>query len=424
MTNGHPGYWALEKTWAESMFARAITSQRNGAKAIAPMRGRLGATANVRNGVAVIDIGGVICRTASADWADIQQIEHSAITSALDVALADESVRAICLRIDSPGGSVAGMSDLITRVKAAAAQKPMHAHVGALCASAGYWIASCAATISASADAMIGSVGVLLSVTDFSQMLSNLGIKVHAITTGEHKGTGMPGTPLTDVQKGGLQTLVDDIGALFRGAVSAGRNLTGSRLDAVCTGQLFIAQAAKQNGLIDYIENESTCITRISGGSGRVALTAGNISTERDLAMASPNHNSAELIAERSRVSSILAAFGDNDFSRAQIASGASLSEAKSAAFDAGHVANTGSVRMPGGEGLGGHAGGSSAYNGEGFSELVRAEMDRGLSQPEACRIVAKRNPQAHQAYLLETNPSPAAQAAIRERFAERGVGV
>lgn len=127
-----------------------------------------------------------------------------------------------------------------------------------------------------------------------------------------------------------------------------------------------------------------------------------------------------DIASERSRVSEILATFGDGDFARAQIASGASVAEAKAAAYDMKLQGGpAGTFTLPGVKGLGGHAaGGSTAYNGEGFSDLVRAEMDRGKSQPEACRIVAQRNPQAHMAYLLETNPNPSAQAAIRERFA------
>ena len=425
MTNG-PGLWLLERSAAEQMIAATVQRRGQAVRSAAvPGRGRRSISATA-DGVSVVDVSGIIVRTRADEWdTTIEQVTHGEILAALAAAVADESTHAIVMRINSPGGSASGFVDFAQRVRQLGAQKPITARVESLAASGGFWLASACQSISAATDALLGSVGVVLGIADFSAMFAAAGIKIHAIASGPLKATGLIGTEITPDQIASLQKLVDSTAELFVGDVRTGRRLSASQVEQITSGAVWMAGEASRLGLVDRIENYESCISRLSGTAPRVAASVGNTSSERNLDMAT-NHVSPEVTAERSRVSSILAAFGDNDFSRAQIASGASLSEAKSAAFDAGHVANTGGGRMPGNPGLGGHSRGASGgeYTGDAvadFDEAVKSEMtSNGGDRALALRTVVRRDPALHQAFVLATNKGR--ETAVREKFAAQGV--
>jgi signal peptide peptidase SppA len=171
-------------------------------------------------------------------------------------AAADPNVSAILLDVDSPGGTVAGTADLAAEVRAARRKKPVWAHIDDLGASAAYWVASQADQVFANdKTALVGSIGTLMTVYDFSAQAEKEGVKALVFATGPLKGAGAPGTPVDESQRAYFQKLVDDSQASFDAAVRTGRGMTAAELAAVRTGGVFTAAEALDLKLIDGIRS-------------------------------------------------------------------------------------------------------------------------------------------------------------------------
>lgn len=173
----------------------------------------------------------------------------------------DPNVAGILLAIDSPGGTVAGTDDLARDVKAAGRQKPVWAQIEDLGASAAYWLASQTQRIVAnSPTALVGSIGTLQVVTDYSAAAEKAGIRTLVFSTGPLKGIGTPGTKITDEQAAHLQKIVETVQQSFDAAVQKGRGLTNKELGAVRHGGVFTAGEALDAKLIDAVQPLSKTI--------------------------------------------------------------------------------------------------------------------------------------------------------------------
>lgn len=168
----------------------------------------------------------------------------------------DPNVQGILLGIDSPGGTVAGTAALASEVRAARKAKPVWAHVQDLAASAAYWVGSQASAMYASnATDLIGSIGTITTVYDYSVAAEQQGIKAHVFRTGPLKGLGTPGAPVTEEQVSHMQSLVNSLQTHFDAAVMKGRGFTAKQLDSVRTGGVFPAGEAVSLRLIDGIRS-------------------------------------------------------------------------------------------------------------------------------------------------------------------------
>lgn len=177
---------------------------------------------------------------------------------------ADEKVRAIVLRIDSPGGTVAGTPELAEDVRAVDGAKPVHAYIEDMGASAAYWVASQARSVTANATAQVGSLGTITYLVDDSKMLETMGLKVHVVSTGERKGDGYPGQPVTDAEIEDARRLVEGLNAHFVSAVRSGRGFTPKQAEALWTGQVWLAEDAKGLGLVDRVEPFDAAMERLT----------------------------------------------------------------------------------------------------------------------------------------------------------------
>ncbi len=240
------------------------------------------------DGVAVIDIIGAL--TKYADWFTLLfgGAVYTEIEEQVKQATADDAVRAILLRIDSPGGTVAGVSDVADAVYAAREAKPVIAYISDLGASAGYYIAAQAHRIYSDEDARIGSIGTVSIVDDWSGFYEKAGVKVHVVSTGEHKGNFVRGSEVTDDQLADLQRAVDNPGEIFFSAVARGRGWPLAAVAQIADGRLFVArQEALPMGLIDGIQ----------GFDEVLAMAAdGQLSGPEDLAAAAPARAAGEQI--------------------------------------------------------------------------------------------------------------------------------
>lgn len=244
------GVWAMLEKPLETALLRVsgIDLQQH----VQAARGRSFADGgyDVIDGVAVIDLGGPLMKQASSLSGGTSTIFAR---QQIRQAVRDDAIRGIMLRIDSPGGTVAGTHDLASDVAWAAAQKPTHAYIEDLGASAAYWIASQTSRLTAGVTAVVGSIGTYAVLQDLSGYAAKEGIKVHVIRAGEMKGAGTPGTEITPSQLADWQKMVDDMNAHFLKGVSAGRKLPMSRVRELADGRVHIGQAAQDAGLIDGV---------------------------------------------------------------------------------------------------------------------------------------------------------------------------
>lgn len=174
----------------------------------------------------------------------------------------DSRVKAIMLKIDSPGGTVSGTKDLADTV--AKAQKPVIAFVEDLCCSAAMWVASQADEIYANnATATIGSIGTFLGLYDLSKALENEGIRAVVVKAGEFKAAGFPGTEITDAQIAEWQKMVDQLQAEFTSGIASGRKLSSDDAAKLATGQTWLASEAITLKLIDGIKTSDEVVSML-----------------------------------------------------------------------------------------------------------------------------------------------------------------
>lgn len=215
---------------------------------------------HVQDGIAHIQIIGTMMKRASS-------LEESTSTiwirRQIRLAANDDLVNGIILHIDSPGGTVAGTEDLAEEVAAAAAIKPVHAYIEDLGASAAYWVASQASSIRANPSALVGSIGTFAVVHDSSKRAKKLGIQVHVIRAGDFKGSGTPGTEVSEQELNEYQRLIDQLNSRFIASVQKGRNI--KKIDAVADGRVFIASEALKLGLVDKVQAVESLIAEMHG---------------------------------------------------------------------------------------------------------------------------------------------------------------
>jgi protease-4 len=178
------------------------------------------------------------------------------VREVLDLARSDPQVRALLLRIDSPGGTATASEQIYTEIMRFREERdiPVMAQFLSTAASGGYYIAMAADSIQAHPTTITGSIGVIFSSLSFAGLMEKIGIEDQTITGGIHKDAGSPYRPLSDVERAQLQLIVDDLHARFREIVGRGRpELSAEEIEVLADGQIYSARQALENGLIDRI---------------------------------------------------------------------------------------------------------------------------------------------------------------------------
>ena len=211
------------------------------------------------DGIAVIEIAGTLVHRGAWIGQSSGLTSYEGIAAQLQAALDDPAVRAIALDIDSFGGEVAGAFDLADRIRAARAQKPIHAFVTEHALSAGYVLASQADRIILPRTGMVGSIGVVVLHADMSGALDQKGIAVTLIHAGARKVDANPYQPLPEAVRDRIAGELEDLRQLFAETVANGR---GERLDtqrALGTeAAVFRGEAAILAGLADELADPIT----------------------------------------------------------------------------------------------------------------------------------------------------------------------
>jgi protease IV len=182
--------------------------------------------------------------------------ENSKLTDAVDKLADDPTVKALIVRVDSPGGSVAGGESLHDAIAAVAAKKPVVVCMEGLAASAAYMISVPATRIYAHEATLTGSIGVLLEAPEVGGLLSKVGVDVQTIVSGPLKNQPSLTAPLSPEGQQVLQGLVMDMYGQFVAMVAAGRHLDPAKVRQLGDGRAYTGAQALQLGLIDAIGGE------------------------------------------------------------------------------------------------------------------------------------------------------------------------
>lgn len=208
----------------------------------------------VAGAIAVLPLYGVMAQRANV------MTEISAGTSTERFAamfreyMADPAVEQIVIDVDSPGGSVFGVAELASEIRAARARKPITAVANSLAASAGYWIASQAGRLVVTPGGLVGSIGVISVHTDSSRFEEMKGFKTTLVTAGKYKAEANEFEPLGDEARAEMQARVDSYYGLFVNDVAAGRGVSADQVrDSFGQGRVVTARTAKQLGMVDRV---------------------------------------------------------------------------------------------------------------------------------------------------------------------------
>ncbi len=171
----------------------------------------------------------------------------------IDKFTEDSSIKAIVLRVESPGGGVSPAQEIYERVKATAAIKPVVVSMGSVAASGGYYVAVPAQRILANPGTITGSIGVIMQFTNIEELLGKVGLKSQTVKSGEHKDIGSPVRTMSPADRAILQSLIDDVHNQFIEAVVQARNMDPSRVQQLADGRIFTGRQALEAGLVDEL---------------------------------------------------------------------------------------------------------------------------------------------------------------------------
>ena len=169
----------------------------------------------------------------------------------------DEGVKAIILRIDSPGGGVGPSQEIyreVLKIKSNKKKKVITS-MGSVAASGGYYIASASDLIVANPGTITGSIGVLMEFTNIEELFRKIGIKGVVLKSGEHKDIGSPFREMTPEEKRLIQSVIDNVHQQFIQAVADGRKIDRLKVAQVADGRILTGEQAKQLGLVDQLGN-------------------------------------------------------------------------------------------------------------------------------------------------------------------------
>jgi len=167
----------------------------------------------------------------------------------------DEEIRAIVLRIESPGGGVGPSQEIYQEVKKTAREKKIVASMGSVAASGGYYIAVGANGIIANPGTITGSIGVVLGYTNFREILDKIGLVPVVVKSGEYKDMGSPTREMTEKEEALLQDMVDRIHKQFTSAIAESRQLDPQTVESLADGRILLGEEAKDLGLVDRLGN-------------------------------------------------------------------------------------------------------------------------------------------------------------------------
>lgn len=209
-----------------------------------------------RDGSVVVSVGSKI---------GVLEVEGTIVDSRRMIEQIEEfrdrsNIKAVVVRINSPGGGVGPSQEIYAELKRLAEEKPLVVSMGAVAASGGYYIAVAGERIFANPGTITGSIGVIMSFPNYQELMSKVGIQTEVVKSGRFKDIGSSTREFLEADRALLQEMIDDVHLQFVEAISAGRNIPIERLQPFVDGRIFTGRQAKAAGLIDELGTLSDAI--------------------------------------------------------------------------------------------------------------------------------------------------------------------
>lgn len=180
----------------------------------------------------------------------------------------DDQVKAVVMRINSPGGSALASDRMWHAARALAEEKPLIASVGDMAASGGYYIASAAADIFAHPDSIVGSIGVVGGKFNFEGLADDLGIHTYVLQRGKRAAWSTPVRGLTPSERQAFESLLRDTYDRFIDRVAEGREMDRPAVVAAAEGRVLTARSAKDKGLVDEMAGLGDALAKARASAG------------------------------------------------------------------------------------------------------------------------------------------------------------
>jgi protease-4 len=221
--------------------------------------------------IGVITLNGVIIDSREA----VEQLEEFS---------KDDSITAVVLRIDSPGGGVAASQEIYDAVVGLKKYKKVVASMGSIAASGGLLIACSADKIVANPGTITGSISAIMQFANVEELLNKIGLKASSIKSGKYKDIGSPLREMTSEERKIIQDLVDDIYNQFVDVIVRDRKIPRGKVIEIADGRVFSGRRAKEYGLVDYLGD--------MGSAARLACNLAGKSGKYDLIYPTPKRAS------------------------------------------------------------------------------------------------------------------------------------
>ncbi len=205
--------------------------------------------------VGVVNITGLISDSREiVDW--INELEKK------------DSITAVIVRINSPGGVVGPSQEIYMALKKLAQTRTVVASMGSVATSGGYYVASPAHKIVSNPGTLTANIGVRASLTNMQELLQKIGIEDQALYTGKYKDAGTVTRPMTEDERAYLQGLIDDMHEQFVQDVALGRNMDLEKVKSLADGRAMTGRQALDAGLVDVLGGMNEAIELISELAG------------------------------------------------------------------------------------------------------------------------------------------------------------
>jgi protease-4 len=198
------------------------------------------ATFIVEDRIGVVPLKGVI-------------LDSRPVNDALEKFSKDDSIKAIILRIDTPGGGVGPSQEIFDKVRSVRKKKTVVASMGSMATSGGYYVACAAEKIVANPGSLTGSIGVIMHFTNVEDLFKKVGLRASVIKSGKYKDAGSPFRDMTKEERELLQALIDDVHEQFVDAVSGSRTLDKEKVKEIADGRIFTGRQAVGLKLVDEL---------------------------------------------------------------------------------------------------------------------------------------------------------------------------
>jgi len=221
-----------------------------------------GAIASSRGNIGVVEVTGPI-------------LSSRKIIEDFKAFMDDDAIKAIILRVDSPGGGIGPSQEIYRELMKTRDAKTVIASMGSVAASGGYYIACATQGIVANAGTITGSIGVIMEYANIEQIAKKIGISPVVIKSGEYKDMGSPMRELKDTEKQLFQNLVDELHAQFVSDAAHARNIETDVMAKLADGRVYTGQTAMELKLVDRIGNMDDAVQwagQMAGIEGELTL--------------------------------------------------------------------------------------------------------------------------------------------------------